>query len=815
MPVQVLTQHNDNARTGANLAESILTPDAVATPGRFGKLFERQVEGQVYAQPLYVPNVTFPQGQRNAVYVATMRNHVYAFDADDPQASAPLWEKRPEDLGPFVPLPDPGIGPQAPPGQPPAYRDIADAFGIVSTPVISLEHNVVYVVALTKQGGQYQHRLHALDLADGSEKLGGPVVIQGSVPGPGAGSAGGQIAFTSNLQNQRPGLLLSGGTLYAAFASYGDAGPYHGWVFGFDAQTLQRRPRIHNTTRFGERGGIWMAGQGPAGDPAGAVYCLTGNGTFSEAGLAVIDKVTLPETAIAGPALADCGGSALGIAWMGPDQRLNFAQSATGSGSAFTGKVTLPEVSIDGPALAFGNGKVFLAWTGTDTPHHLSVMSSTDLNVFGSKVTLGETANQGPALAFGNGKLFLAWTGTDKRLRVSSSADGITFAPAATLAHTSSAAPALLFANGRLFLAWRGTDAARHLNVVDSADGVSFANKVKLPDTSGFRPALASLAGLYLSWTGDPGRNINVRTGGTPATLANHQAFADSSQASPALVAFKGALRLGWAGTDVPAHLNLATLAPQDEPCLGDSFVKLSADLSLADWFSPWNTQLLNLVDADLGSGGILVLPGTSLLVGGGKEGKLYLLDTAHLGHFCATCHDPAGDTQIVQWFQASGIKNGNLPPLPGTHHIHGSPVFWKSRNGGARIYVWPEADWLRAYRFNGSTFDPGPVDISDVTTPPNSMPGAMLSISAQGDQDGTGVIWACHPIRDNANQQVVDGMVQAIDAGNLKRVLWQSTTDPADQIGKLAKFTAPTVASGKVYVATFSGKLCVYGLRP
>ena len=165
MPAQVLTQHNDNARTGANLAESILTPDAVATPGRFGKLFERQVEGQVYAQPLYIPNVTFPQGQRNAVYVATMRNHVYAFDADDPQASAPLWEKRPEDLGPFVPLPDPGIGPQAPPGQPPAYRDIADAVGIVSTPVISLEHNVVYVVALTKQGGQYQHRLHALDLA--------------------------------------------------------------------------------------------------------------------------------------------------------------------------------------------------------------------------------------------------------------------------------------------------------------------------------------------------------------------------------------------------------------------------------------------------------------------------------------------------------------------------------------------------------------------------------------------------------------------------------------------------------------------------
>ena len=123
-----------------------------------------------------------------------------------------------------------------------------------------------------------------------------------------------------------------------------------------------------------------------------------------------------------------------------------------------------------------------------------------------------------------------------------------------------------------------------------------------------------------------------------------------------------------------------------------------------------------------------------------------------------------------------------------------------------------PEADWLRAYRFNGSTFDPGPVDISDVTTPPNSMPGGMLSISAQGDQDGTGIVWACHPIVDDANQRVVDGMVLAIDAGNLKRVLWQSTTDPADQVGKLAKFSSPTVVNGKVYVPTFSGKICAFG---
>jgi hypothetical protein len=811
--VQVLTQHNDNARTGANLAESILIPDAVSAPGRFGKRFEWQVEGHVYAQPLYVPNVAFPEGQRNAVYVATMHNVVYAFDADAPQASGPIWK---QSLGPFVPLPDPGIGPQPLPGQPPIYKDIADAVGIVSTPVISLQQNVIYVVALTREGTEYRLRLHALDLADGTEKLGGPVVVEGSVVGTGVGSAGGRITFTSNLQIQRPGLLLSGSTLYVAFASYGDAGPYHGWVFGFDALTLQQRPRIYNTSRFGERGGIWMAGQGPASDQAGAVYCLTGNGTFAEAGFAISDKVVLPETAIGGPALADCGGTALGIAWTSPDQRLNFARSTTGSGSSFTGKVTLPESSIDGPALAFGNGRVFLAWTGTDTPHHLNSVSSTDLSTFGGKVTLplGETSNQGPALAFGNGKLFLAWTGLDQRLMVSSSGDGVTFSPAVRLAHTSSTSPGLLFANGRLFLVWRGTEAGGHLNVIDSVDGVTFANKVTLPEASAFRPAFASLDGMCLAWTGlAPGRNINVRTGPTPATLANKQTFSDSSQASPALVAFKGGLRLSWSGTDAPAHLNLATLSSQDEPSLGDSFVKLAPDLSLSDWFSPWNTQQLNAADTDLGSGGILLLPGTSLVVGGGKEGKLYLLDAGHLGNFCATCHDPAGDTQIVEWFQATGTNQGITPPPPGTHHIHGSPVFWNSRSGGPRIYVWGEADWLRAFRFNGAKFDVAPVDISDITTPPNSMPGGILSISAQGDQDGTGIIWASHPIHDNANQAVVDGMLQAIDAGNLKRVLWNSTSNPADAVGKLAKFTPPTVANGRVYMATFSGKVCVYGL--
>ncbi|MBV9688795.1 MAG: PQQ-binding-like beta-propeller repeat protein, partial [Ktedonobacteraceae bacterium] len=153
--ISVLTQHNDNSRTGANLQEVMLTT-ANVNQRQFGKLFERQVDGETYAQPLYVGNLTLPnQGTHNVVYVATMHNSVYAFDADDPQAAAPLWKTS---LGPSAPLPDPNIGPF------PNYRDIAVEVGILSTPVISLTHNALYALAFTKVGNTYAHRLHALDL---------------------------------------------------------------------------------------------------------------------------------------------------------------------------------------------------------------------------------------------------------------------------------------------------------------------------------------------------------------------------------------------------------------------------------------------------------------------------------------------------------------------------------------------------------------------------------------------------------------------------------------------------------------------------
>jgi hypothetical protein len=518
----VLTQHNDNSRTGAYLQEVQLTTSNV-NPHQFGKLFTCPVDGQIYAQPLYVSNITMADGDtHNVVYVATMHNSVYAFDADNPlAANAPLWSRS---LGPSAPLPDPNIGPLDRQGRS-AYRDISVEVGIVSTPVISLEHNVLYVVAFTKVGNTYAHHVHALDLVTGQEH-GGPVQLEASVPGTGDGSANGRITFTSHRQLQRAALLLANDVVSVAFASYGDMDPYHGWVFAYSATTLPLA--VYNTTPNGREAGIWQAGQGPAADSDNNLYFMTGNGSFT------------------------------------PDAR---------------------EV--------------------------------------------------------------------------------------------------------------------------------------------------------------------------------------------------------------------------------GCTIVKLKPNLSIADWFAPHNTVALSAGDQDLGSAGPLLIPDTNLLLGGGKESKLYLVQRDRMGHFNAN-----NDNQIVQSFYVNVPGKDHL-----THHIHGGPVYWNGPNG-PWIYVWAENDDLKAYHLDGGKFQTTPVSTSTTRDPQNvpggsiGMPGGFMSISANGNTAGTGIVWASHPYNQSANQAVVDGIVRAYDASDLTKELWNSKQNASrDDIGKFAKFCPPTIANGKVYMASFSNKLVVYGL--
>jgi len=265
------TWRNDNARTGQNRQELLLTP-ATVNPAKFGKVFSFRVDGEVYAQPLYVPNVQVPgQGARNVVYVATEHDTVYAFDADG-RTTSPLWAKSLIPAGgTTVPLPSPDL----------VCPDIIHPeIGITGTPAIDPQTNTLYVVGATKENSNFVQRLHALDIATGAEKFGGPKAIQASVRGIGAGGDGqGNIPFDSLRQNQRAALLLSGGRVYIAWASFCDTDPYHGWLLGYAAANLQQ-VAVFNATPNGTEGAIWQSGAGPSADSNGNIYVITGNGTF-------------------------------------------------------------------------------------------------------------------------------------------------------------------------------------------------------------------------------------------------------------------------------------------------------------------------------------------------------------------------------------------------------------------------------------------------------------------------------------------------------------------------------------------------------
>lgn len=271
----VLTQHNDNGRTGQNTNETILTPSNV-NANQFGKLFSQPVDGQIYAQPLYVPNLSLPtKGVHNVVFVATEGDTVYAFDGDSNGGSinsSPLWQT--SLLGPGeTTVSDQVIGP--PNFQP--CTNIAPQVGITSTPVIDPSTNTMYVEAKSASNGTYTHRLHALDITTGQERSGSPVIITATLPGTGEGSS--QITFNPLYQLNRPGLLLTNGVVYLAYASHCDYTPYHGWIFAYNAANLSQQAAFL-TTPNGSEGGIWMAGDGLAADASGNIFVPTGNGTF-------------------------------------------------------------------------------------------------------------------------------------------------------------------------------------------------------------------------------------------------------------------------------------------------------------------------------------------------------------------------------------------------------------------------------------------------------------------------------------------------------------------------------------------------------
>jgi hypothetical protein len=346
----VLTYHYDNQRTGQNLSEKTLTP-ANVNSAKFAKLGSFTVDGRVDAQPLYLANLPIPnQGARNVLYVVTEHDTVFAFDADSVTGAtgAFLWKTSVLQPG-ESPSDDRGCG------------QVTPEIGITSTPVMDRTRNAIYIVSVSKDaGGNYFHRIHALDLTTGKELFGGPTTIAATYPGAGANSSNGKVLFDASRYLERPGLLQIGATIYTTWGSHCDQGPYTSWAMSYSADTLQQTS-VLNLVPNGNEGGIWMSGTAPAADTGGNIYFIIGNGDFDTT------------TAASGfPANANCGNCFAKISSSAPLQLLDY----------FT---PLNTVSESGSDTDFGSGGPLLLPDVVDAngqTRHLAVGSGKDTNIY-------------------------------------------------------------------------------------------------------------------------------------------------------------------------------------------------------------------------------------------------------------------------------------------------------------------------------------------------------------------------------------------------------------------------------------------------
>ena len=347
--ISVLTYHNDLARTGQNLSETILTPSNVNS-ARFGKLLNVVLDGKVDAQPLYLTGVGIPgRGIHNVVFAATEHDSVYAFDANSGQI---FWQ---------VSL----LGAGETPSDARSCGQVTPEIGITATPVIDLTagpHGAIYLVAMSKDAsGNYYQRLHALDLTTGSEEFGGPRAVQATYPGTGANSSNGQVVFDPKQYKERPGLLLLNGIVYTSWGSHCDIQPYTGWIIGYDRLTLTQT-NVFNFDPNGREGALWNSGGAPAVDPQGNIFVSVSNGTFD---------TTL--TAQGFPSGSDFGNSFVKL-------------SLQNGGLSATDYWTMYDANSESNSdTDLGSGGIMLLPDQTDangTVHHLAVGAGKDANLY-------------------------------------------------------------------------------------------------------------------------------------------------------------------------------------------------------------------------------------------------------------------------------------------------------------------------------------------------------------------------------------------------------------------------------------------------
>ena len=356
--VGMTTYHNDLSRDGANTHEYALNPSNVTT-STFGKLFSCAVDEAVYAQPLWVANLTVNGAVHNVVFVATQNDSLYAFDADsNATPCTPLWHANLLDSAhkgnageTSVPSSGSGglVGSADPTG-----GDIQPEVGVTGTPVIDPTTNTLYVVSksVIASGPTFYQRLHAIDLATGTEKFSGPVTIAATFPGNGDGSS--TVTFVARQENQRPGLALVDGIVYIGWAGHEDEPPFYGWIIGYNASNLAQTyifnvdPNFPSSVMIGTAGdgGIWMSGGAPAADSSGNLYVITANGAFD------------PTTSDYGDSLLELSGSLTVSQYFTPtDQQTdNNNDKDFGAGGAAV-LVDLPVNGSNPTHLVLGGGK--------------------------------------------------------------------------------------------------------------------------------------------------------------------------------------------------------------------------------------------------------------------------------------------------------------------------------------------------------------------------------------------------------------------------------------------------------------------------
>ena len=344
--VDVVTYHNDVARTGQNLNEAVLTTANVNST-TFGKLRSLPVDGKVDAQPLYLAQLAIGGATRNVLYVATEHGSVYALDAD---AGTPLWQVSTLGSGEVT-------------SDTRGCDQITPEIGITATPVIDRNagtHGVIYVVAMSKSGSTYFQRLHALDVTTGAEMFGGPRNITASFPGAGDNSSNGNVIFDPAQYKERAALLLLNGVVYTTWASHCDIRPYNGWIMGYNQTTLAQTT-VLNVVPNGSEGAIWMADTGPAADSSGNIYLLDANGDFGT----TLNAGGFPSNGNYGNAflkISTAGGLAVADYFeMQNQQQENASDADLGSGGA----VVLPDLT-----------------DGTGNVRHLSVGAGKDGHIY-------------------------------------------------------------------------------------------------------------------------------------------------------------------------------------------------------------------------------------------------------------------------------------------------------------------------------------------------------------------------------------------------------------------------------------------------